>query len=132
MALTVVDREFPWCFWRSIIRPISLTSLTLANMVIAYSILVPRYSPGEILDQGMPGAVVGLQAVATTLLLAFGFAIRSGFMVRAGLLISVGTWASRAVFLALDETWLSVWLSICWVISSVAAYLLERATSGNG
>lgn len=121
--------ELPWLLLGRKTRPFSL-AVSLADLVVAWSLLIERSGPGEVLDRPMPGTLVGAMAALAAVLLWAGFWRRSDRLMQDGLLCSVFVWGSRAGAIAfttgaLDQ---SVLLSACWVIAAGGAYLLEHTT----
>lgn len=125
--------ELPWLIFGRKTRPFSL-AVSLADLVIAWGLLVSRNGPGDRLDGGAAGNLVGALALLGTAALWAGFWARSDRAMQAGLLTSAFVWGARAAFIVLDQ---GVWsqsalLSACWVVASSGAYLLERTTGSGG
>lgn len=128
----MANTNLPWMFLDRKIRPYAI-GVGAACLTITLSLLLLRNDVGEILDYpsgqvGSLGFVVGTAALASFVLLFAGWWLKSERFMQYGLLLSAGLFAARAAFLFMDVGPLKVqpWLSLCWVIASGGAWLLER------
>lgn len=106
------------------IRPYAL-AVSLATAVIAVAVLADQ-AVGRLLDD-RPGTIVGLMAIATVVMLWWGWWTRSDRWMARGLLWSSGVWAGVATVLTVEGgAWVSACLAACWCLASGGAWLLEH------
>jgi hypothetical protein len=122
--------ELPWLWRGRHVRPYAF-AVSLVMAVLTYYILWVGDDAGTVFD-GRSGAsvVAGLAAGCSFGLLWFGFWWQSGSAMKAGLLVSASVMMARSWLIAQSAGWLeqSVWFSLCWVLASSGAYLLELTT----
>jgi len=125
--------ELPWLFLGHRVRPYSL-AVTCSTSVVVWQLLILRNPPGDLLDNGVPGHLIGAVAIVAVLALVVGFWRDSDQMMQVGLLLTSGVWFARFVYTALDPgifTGGSALLSLSWVIASVGAFMLEHFTGAD-
>ncbi len=119
--------ELPWLMLGRQVRPYAL-AVSLACLSVASGVLGTE-PPGERLDDTRGGMVIAASALAAASVLWVGWWGRSDAAMKLGLLASAGVFAARAAVLAGDRPQSQgLWLSLCWVLASAGAYLLEETT----
>lgn len=120
--------ELPWLFMGRRIRPYAL-GVSLSTFVISWTLLVSRNGPGAALDRTFAGQTIGILGFIAVVMLWWGFWRNSDRVMETGLLLTSGAWFARAVFIIMDVGWTEgAFLSFCWVLISVGAFLLEHMT----
>lgn len=107
-------------------RPVKPFALALA---LSQAVLVGfNLRDADVLDGSLWGNVVMTAAAISFAALAAGWWFRSQRMEEAGLALAAGTWVTRSVTILLVDsiTLIGFWLSLCWSIAAVGAFLLER------
>lgn len=115
-------RSLPWRFWGRVVRPFSL-AVSAATAVVTVWLFA---------NGAMTSLLVGLSAIATTLLLWGGWWVRSAGLMTQGLLLASAVWSSSALLLwhalrssgTLMAAVVSL-LAVCWAIASAGSWLLE-------
>lgn len=126
------NTELPQKLWGRKVRPYAF-AVSLSTAVIVKGLLWDMEGPGTKLDGTLTGALVGAVGLWAVIALWIAFWARSDVMMKTGLLLTAGVWSARWFFVGMDESFLSqsALLSMCWVVASSGAYLLEE-TTGEG
>ena len=115
--------ELPWHVFGRRIRPFSF-SLMLATLAVGIQFQVQVEAPGEELHQNI---MFGLAIVGVSLLFAGWVTIRD-WVHDYGLLIVSGVWMGRTALYVMQDDWeqIGLYLSACWAVSAVGAWMIER------
>lgn len=120
MTLSQLRRQV---FGRAI-RPYAL-AVSCSTLTIGVAVLEDA-AIGKLLDE-WPGTIIGIMAIASVLLLWWGWWRKSEKTLALGLLWSAGVWSGVGAVLMLEGgAWVSAILAWCWVIGSGGAWLIER------
>lgn len=115
--------ELPYTIFGRHLRPFSF-ALMLATFTIALQFYLLPEAPGE----GWSQHVMGTLGMLGVLGLFFGWALKSDPVHDFGLLFVSGVWVGRTFLFGAQNDWLYVgtYLSACWAIAAIGAWLLER------
>jgi hypothetical protein len=121
--------ELPRTLWGRKVRPLSL-AFSLVALSTAWALLVDRNAPGQRLDGTDEGFAIGLFSLLSALFLWAGFWRKSDWLMLNGLWMMTGVFGARYVYVGLDTGFFSepARMSVCWVVASIGAFLLEATT----